>query len=106
MIEALDQGSSLVLFPEGTRNTTEAGLLPFRSGLYHLARARPGIDLVPVWIDNLGRVMPKGGFVPVPMLCTVAFGSAMRLLEGETKEHFLDRAAARLAALSPREAAA
>lgn len=106
MIEALDGGSSLVLFPEGTRNTTEASLLPFRSGLYHLARARPGIDLVPVWIDNLGRVMPKGGLLPVPMLCTVAFGAAMRLLEGETKEHFLAKATSALAALSPRKAAA
>jgi len=65
---ALDGGASLILFPEGTRNTTAAPLLPFKSGLYRLARACPGVELVPVWIDNLNRVMPKGEFVPVPLL--------------------------------------
>ena len=64
MTAALDGGASLIVFPEGTRNTGEAPLLPFKSGLYHLARARPDLDLVPVWIDNLNRVMPKGEIVP------------------------------------------
>lgn len=101
MAEALDQGASLILFPEGTRNTTDAVLLPFRSGLYHLARTRPGVDLVPVWIANLNRVMPKGGLVPVPLICTVTFGSAMRVQTDETKDAFLARSSAALLALSP-----
>ena len=50
MVEALDTGASLIVFPEGTRNTTDELLLDFKSGLYHLARKRPSIDLVPVWI--------------------------------------------------------
>ena len=102
MAEALDAGSSLIVFPEGTRNTTDAPLLPFKSGLYHLARLRPGVDLVPVWIENLNRVMPKGEFVPIPLICTVTFGAALRVSASDTKQAFLDRAEASLLALSPR----
>lgn len=100
MARALDAGASLIVFPEGTRNTGEAPLLPFKSGLYHLARARPAIALVPAWIDNLNRVMPKGELVPIPLICTVTFGAPIHLEAGEGKKAFLDRAAAALLALS------
>ena len=79
MAAALDQKNSLILFPEGTRNTGEEPLLPFKSGLYHLAKARPDVELVPVWIENLNRVMPKGEFVPIPLLCTVTLGAPIAL---------------------------
>jgi 1-acyl-sn-glycerol-3-phosphate acyltransferase len=97
MAGALDAGSSLILFPEGTRNTTEERLLPFKSGLYHL----PHVELLPVWIENLNRVMPKGEFVPVPLLCTVTFGAPLTLREGEDKARFLERARDALLALAP-----
>ena len=100
MTAALDAGASLILFPEGTRNTTAEKLLPFRTGLYHLARARPEVELVPVWIENLNRVMPKGEIVPVPLLCTVSFGAALRIERGEAKEAFLMRARAALLRLA------
>ncbi|WEX09541.1 lysophospholipid acyltransferase family protein [Chelativorans sp. AA-79] len=100
MARALDAGSSLIVFPEGTRNETDAPLLPFKSGIYHLARTRPEVELVPVWIENLNRVMPKGEFVPVPLICTVTFGAAMRLGAEEGKEAFLGRARGALMALS------
>ena len=101
MAEALDAGSSLILFPEGTRNLTDEALLPFKTGLYHLARARPEVDLVPVWIENLNRVMPKGEIVPIPLLCRVRFGAPVRLDAEEGKDAFLARARASLLALSP-----
>jgi 1-acyl-sn-glycerol-3-phosphate acyltransferase len=102
MAAALDQGASLILFPEGTRNTTEAQLLPFKSGLYHLARARPQVPLVPAWIENLNRVMPKGEIVPIPLLCTVTFGAPLGLADGEDKDGFLTRARGALLELAPR----
>ena len=103
MAAALEQGSSLILFPEGTRNTTEEPLLPFKTGLYHLARAMPDVELVPVWIENLNRVMPKGEFLPVPLLCTVTLGAAIGLGEDEDKMAFLERSRNALLALAPRK---
>jgi 1-acyl-sn-glycerol-3-phosphate acyltransferase len=101
MAEALDANASLIVFPEGTRNTTNDPLLPFKSGLYHLAKARPSVDLVPVWIANLNRVMPKGEIVPVPLICTVTFGAPVHVGENEEKDAFLARATAALLALAP-----
>lgn len=104
MAEALDRGSSLILFPEGTRNLTERPLLNFKSGLYHLALARPEVDLVPVWIENLNRVMPKGEIVPIPLLCRVRLGAPVRLTPGEGRDAFLSRSREALLALAPETA--
>jgi 1-acyl-sn-glycerol-3-phosphate acyltransferase len=101
MAQAVRSGTSLILFPEGTRNTTGEALLPFKAGLYHLARAEPTVECVPVWIDNLNRVMPKGELLPVPLLCSVSFGEPLKLREGEEKQAFLARAQAALLALAP-----
>lgn len=100
MVAALDAGASLILFPEGRRNT-EPGLLPFKTGLFHLAAARPEVELVPVWIANLNRVLPRGAVIPVPVICTVTFGAPLHLEPGEEKAAFLDRTRAALAALAP-----
>jgi 1-acyl-sn-glycerol-3-phosphate acyltransferase len=92
MTEALLAGDSLIMFPEGTRNTGDDVLLPLKSGLYHLACACPQVRLVPVWIENLKRVLPKGTLVPIPLSCTVRYGSPVALAAGEDKKAFMARA--------------
>jgi len=99
MEAALRGGDSLILFPEGTRNTTDERLLPFKSGLYRLALACPDVELVPTWIANVGRVLPKGATIPIPLLCSVTFGQPVVLAPGDSRSAFLDRARASLLAL-------
>jgi 1-acyl-sn-glycerol-3-phosphate acyltransferase len=103
MLDVLDQGYSLILFPEGTRNMTDEPLLGFRSGLFNLATARPHVELVPCWIENMSRVLPKGHFLPVPLLCRVVFGPPVAVQDGEDRHDFLKRAHAALIALRPRQ---
>ncbi len=100
LIEALDAGDSLIIFPEGTRGTGQE-IGPFKSGLDYLARQRPDVDLVPVHLHNLYRIMPKGEFLPVPQLSCVSFGSPLHLQEGESKAAFLVRAREAVESLQP-----
>jgi 1-acyl-sn-glycerol-3-phosphate acyltransferase len=101
LVEALQHGDSLVIFPEGTRSN-KGEPQAFKSGLYHLAQQFPDVQLVPAWIDNVQRVMPKGEVVPVPILCTVTFGAPLHLDAGEDKRLFLERARHAVIALRPR----
>lgn len=89
--EALGRGESLIIFPEGTRS---AQALPnaFKSGLYHLAQKFPDVELLPVYLDNLYRSMPKGTFLPVPLTCSVRFGAPLARIADEAKDAFLARA--------------
>lgn len=91
LIQALASGDSLILFPEGTRGHGEEPQ-PFKAGLYNLALKFPDVVLVPAWIANVQRLMPKGEVVPVPVLCSVSFGAPIRLEPGEDRHAFLARA--------------
>jgi len=101
MAEVVRGGDSLIVFPEGTRNTTEEELLPFKSGIYHLAHACPDTEFVPVWIENAKRVMPKGKLLPLPLLCTLTVGAPVTLGADEAREAFVARTRAALLALKP-----
>jgi 1-acyl-sn-glycerol-3-phosphate acyltransferase len=91
MIDMLQQGESLIIFPEGTRGS-EPVPAAFKSGLYRLAQQFPQAELIPVYLENLHRAMPKGAVLPIPMTCTVRFGSPVKLDADESKESFLTRA--------------
>lgn len=91
MAAALGETNSLILFPEGTRGTG-AKVGEFRAGLYHLALRRPDVQLVPAYLENMNRILPKGEFLPVPMLSLLTFGKPIQVERGEEKDAFLERA--------------
>lgn len=99
-----EEGRSAILFPEGTRSP-DGRLQPLKSGVYHLCRERPGLELVPVWLENLGRILPKGGLAPVPFVASATFGPPLTLGEGEAKDAFLARLRAAILALAADHAA-
>jgi 1-acyl-sn-glycerol-3-phosphate acyltransferase len=98
LADALGTENSLILFPEGTRGTGEK-VGPFRSGLYHLALRRPDVELVPAYLENLNRILPKGEFLPVPMLSLLTFGEPLHIIPDEDKDAFLERARDAVASL-------
>ncbi len=93
MIREIGQQYSIIVFPEGGRAT---GINPevgeFKSGLYYLCKKRPDLELIPVYIDNMNRILPRGEVLPVPLLSCVTFGPPMWLEKGEAKTDFLERA--------------
>ncbi len=100
MSAAMREGHSLILFPEGTRSL-DGAVKDFKSGLYHLASKVPEAELVPVYLQNLNRILPKGTLLPVPLLSTIVFGPPMQLQEGERKQDFLHRTREALMNLMP-----
>jgi 1-acyl-sn-glycerol-3-phosphate acyltransferase len=100
MADAMRQGDSLILFPEGTRSV-DGVMAPFKTGLFHLASKVPEAELVPVYLQNLNRILPKGHLLPIPLLSSVVFGPPMKLEEGEKKQDFLKRARAAVLNLAP-----
>jgi 1-acyl-sn-glycerol-3-phosphate acyltransferase len=81
---------SIIIFPEGTRGAGEE-VAPFKSGVFHLLSKMPHLECVPVYIENLNRVLPKGEFLPLPLLSSLSVGAPVRLEAGEAKADFLRR---------------
>jgi 1-acyl-sn-glycerol-3-phosphate acyltransferase len=91
MIREIGDVYSLIVFPEGGRTSGEE-MGEFKSGLYYLGKRRPDIELVPVYIDNVNRILPRGEFLPVPLLSCITIGTPIFLEAGEPKTDFLRRA--------------
>lgn len=98
--EVLRGGEDVIFFPEGTRNLTDARLLPLKTGIFRLAQAVPEAEILPAWILNLDRILPKGAILPVPLNCAVRFGTPMRPEPGERRDAFLRRLSEAMLALS------
>jgi 1-acyl-sn-glycerol-3-phosphate acyltransferase len=92
-------GESLIVFPEGTRGTSEE-MGPFRSGVARLLERTPNVPVVPAYLVNMGRSLPKGEFIPVPFFCEVRLG-VPRLMQGGKEEMIEALKAAVLALKEP-----
>jgi 1-acyl-sn-glycerol-3-phosphate acyltransferase len=101
MIREIGDLYSLIVFPEGSRSETDS-MGEFKSGIYYLAKKRPDLELVPVYMQNLNRILPRGEYLPVPLLSSITIGPPIWLEAGEPKAAFLKRA--REAVLALRDA--
>ncbi len=78
MQAALEAGQSLILFPEGTRGDGQA-ISHFRPGIAHLLEKTPQVPVIPAYLVNMGRSLPKGTLIPVPFFCEIRLGPPRRL---------------------------
>ncbi|WP_442505754.1 lysophospholipid acyltransferase family protein [Novipirellula sp. SH528] len=92
MIRQMGDVYSLIVFPEGGRSSSDDEMGTFKSGLYYMGKKRPDLELVPVYIDNVNRILPRGEFLPVPLLSCITIGPPIFLEAGEPKTEFLKRA--------------
>ena len=91
MVREMGDRYSIIIFPEGGRQSS-GEMAEFKSGLYHICKKKPGLELIPIYIDNMNRILPRGTSLPVPLLSHVTFGKPIRLEENEKKQDFLVRA--------------
>jgi 1-acyl-sn-glycerol-3-phosphate acyltransferase len=91
MLREIGETHSLIVFPEGSRSPT-GELQAFKSGLYYMAKKRPDLEFMPVYLDNLNRILPRGEVLPVPLLSSITIGAPLWLHQGESKDGFLERA--------------
>lgn len=90
MIKEMGTDHSIIIFPEGGRGNGEK-INEFKSGIYHIAKKKPELELIPIYLDNMNRILPRGNVFPVPMLSRIVFGPPIWIENGEQKEAFLAR---------------
>ena len=98
MIREIGDVYSLIVFPEGSR-AEDGEMGEFKSGIYYLAKKRPDLELVPVYMENLNRILPRGEYMPIPLLSSITIGAPIWLEAGEPKASFLERARSAVRAL-------
>ncbi|UTW64128.1 1-acyl-sn-glycerol-3-phosphate acyltransferase [bacterium SCSIO 12741] len=89
MVEVLDQGQSLLIFPEGTRGKPNV-MESFKHGVSKVIQARPDVPVIPVFIDNSGMVLPGGSTLPLPFQFRIRFGSP-RFLKPESTDQLTEK---------------
>ncbi len=95
--EALRKGDILILFPEGSRGVPER-MQSFKQGIRVIGRKFPSVPVVPVFLHGLGRALPKGEIVLVPIFCDVFIGSSITY--ADTDQNFIPDLAAAFEALA------
>ena len=96
--DLIDEGWSLVVFPEGGRSPDGWGQ-PFRGGAAFIAK-RGNVPVVPVHIEGTGRILRKGRSTPTPSRTTITFGEPLSCGDHEDARSFSERIEARVAELA------
>lgn len=97
MGDAIDGGTTLILFPEGSRGEPEV-MQTFKTGVARLLETRPTLRVVPCFCKGLGKALPRGDPIPLPVNAEVRIG-VPRTYTG-TVEEILARVEADVRALS------
>jgi len=85
MDDALKNGKSLILFPEGSRG--EAGKLQtFKKGIGILMERNRKIPIIPIYMEGIGRVLPKGNKIMLPSLTKIYVGDPIYIHEESAEE--------------------
>lgn len=85
MIKALDNGYSLILFPEGTRGEPEIEQ-PLKKGIGFILEQRPKIKFVTAYMKGMGKAMPKDDNLIVPFNSTLIYGKPTQVTAKNVSE--------------------
>jgi 1-acyl-sn-glycerol-3-phosphate acyltransferase len=103
--DALASGSSVMIFPEGTRSV-DGRMRPFKPGAFDLAK-RTGRPIVPIALDGTSRALPKRGYLLQgrhPILVRVLPAIEPASFADQSVEELTARVQARIAQELPNEA--
>jgi len=75
--ERIREGTSIVIFPEGTRSCDGTLQFPFKKGGFHLA-IQSGVPIVPLTVSGTREILPKGGFQVRPGKITMTIGKPIK----------------------------
>ncbi len=82
MIKAIDDGFSLIIFPEGTRGEPEQQQ-PLKPGIAYVLRSRPKIKYVPAYMIGMGKAMPKDDNLILPYNSSLTYGQPTEIKSTE-----------------------
>jgi 1-acyl-sn-glycerol-3-phosphate acyltransferase len=77
MDKMLKKQRSLILYPEGSRGIP-GKMSNFKRGLGYLVQRNPNINVIPVYLENIYKTLPKGKKLILPYNCSIKFGQPIK----------------------------
>lgn len=88
MDKMLKKSRSLILFPEGSRGIPGV-MAKFKKGLGYLIQRNPEINVIPVYLDNVYKTLPRGKNLILPYNCSIKFGDPIKFKSMEMDDILL-----------------
>ncbi len=88
MDKMLKKSRSLILFPEGSRGVPGI-MTKFKKGLGYLIQRNPEINVIPVYLDNVYKTLPRGKNLILPYNCSIKFGDPIEFKSMEMEDILL-----------------
>lgn len=84
IMQALEEGYTVVIFPEGSRGEPERRQ-PLKYGITKLLEAKPDVTVTPVFMYGLGKSLPRGEGLFVPFVCEINVGEPLAWMGDRTQ---------------------